>query len=182
MAAPLWSDGCTSHRCAAGLRSWEGIRKGVVEITTAKNIRPIDGVLVHRTCIGRSAFWSKTRRFVEARPPGYRVKRSGLEIKVLRSLRRGGFSEPVYEHPVMTSDGVKRPDYSYPDSLAATECESYTYHGGRLVWLGAIERYKLLRRLGWTVIQVTEETLDGGDKEAQFHTDLGAALGMVPLF
>jgi hypothetical protein len=48
--------------------------------------------------------------------------------------------------------------------------------------LGDIERYKLLRRLGWTVIQVTEETLDGGEKEALFHSDVRAALGLISLF
>lgn len=241
MAGTLWSGGWASHRSAGGLRGWDGVPKGFVEVTTTKNLRPVRGVIVHRTkylpeqdreewrgipvtgsartlldlgavlscdevelafedALRRHdltmprARWQLTqegesgrggtgcfRQIVEARPPGYRVKRSPLEIKVLRSIRRAGLPEPVYEHPVMTPDGMKRPDFSYPSSLAAIECESYTYHGGRLVWLGDIERYKLLRRLGWTVIQVTEETLDGGDKEALFHADVRAALGLISL-
>lgn len=114
------------------------------------------------------------RRLLVQRPPGYRPKRSPLELKVLRSLRRARFPEPVYEYVVITPSGERlRPDFCYPERKVAIECESYTYHGGRRVWLRDINRYKRLRRMGWTVIQVTEEDLVD---EADFHSDVRRAL------
>lgn len=100
------------------------------------------------------------RKLVEARPPGYKIKRSGLEVKLARFLARAGMPEPAYEFEIVTAEGIRlHPDFSYPDRKVAIECESYKYHGGRAAWLRDIERYAMLRRMGWYVIQVTEETL-----------------------
>jgi very-short-patch-repair endonuclease len=114
------------------------------------------------------------KRLLAHRPAGYRPKRSPLELKVLRSLREGGFPEPVYEHEIITPSGGRlRPDFCYPDKKVAIECESYTYHGGRTIWRRDIERYRILRRMGWTVIQVTEEDLAD---ETAFHHEVRLAL------
>ena len=220
MAAVLWSGGVASHRCAAGLRGWDGIRKGYVELLVTKSLQARNGITFHRvkelpafdvttvrgipsTAAARTLLdlgsvleeesveyalehalrsrevtltrlrWqlrtqgkpgkrgtAVLRRLLDSRPPGYTPRRSPLELKVWRSLKKARLPEPVYEHPVETPSGVVlRPDFSYPEQKVAIECESYRYHGGRKVWLRDIRRYKLLRRMGWTVIQVTEEDL-----------------------
>ncbi|MFP5298695.1 MAG: hypothetical protein ACLGHL_06895, partial [Actinomycetota bacterium] len=69
--------------------------------------------------------------------------------------------EPVHEQPIRLPDGtVLRPDFCYPELKIAIECESYRWHGGRRAWLRDIERYALLRRAGWIVIQVTMEMIE----------------------
>ena len=234
MATVLWSGGIASHRCAAGLRGWDGVSKGFVEVLVTKNLKPRKGIVFHRVkdippfdmcklrgipatgaartlldlgsalaenevelalehalrlrdvTLTRLRWQVRTqgrpgkrgttclKRLLAQRPDGYRPKRSQLEVRTLRSLRRGGFPEPVYEHQVVTPDGHRlRPDFAYPEKKIAIECESYTYHGGRKVWLRDIKRYRMLRRMGWTVIQVTQEDLAD---EADFHLEVRQAL------
>jgi hypothetical protein len=116
------------------------------------------------------------RHLLSERGPGYRPRKSALEIRVFRAIKSAGLPLPIYEHPIRTPSGVWiRPDFCYPSLWLAIECESYRYHGGRQVWLRDVERYETLRRMGWTVIRVTVESIEPDPSE--FIADLSAYLG-----
>lgn len=115
------------------------------------------------------------KRLLEARPLGYRPVRSHLELKVRRCIAEAGLPPPVFEYPVHLPNGrVVHSDFAYPDLLLAIECESYEYHSGRTAWRKDIERYGLLRQLGWTVIQVTHDMIE--PDPSAFLADLGSYL------
>lgn len=115
------------------------------------------------------------KRLLEARPLGYRPVRSHLELKVRRCITEAGLPPPVFEYPVRLPNGrIVHPDFAYPDLLLAIECESYEYHSGRTAWRKDIERYGLLRQLGWTVIQVTHDMVE--PDPSAFLADLGSYL------
>jgi hypothetical protein len=132
----------------------EALRRGDVTITRLNWQLKTSG--------GKGVPGSKAlRRLLADRPSDYRPLRSDLELRVLRAILRAGLPRPVHEHPVTLPNGIViRPDFSYPDRKIAIECQSFRYHGGRQIWLRDVDRFNGLRRVGWTVIQVTPESLE----------------------
>ena len=105
---------------------------------------------------------------------------SALETKVARWFRSTSLPPPVRQHRVFEAGRfVARIDFAYPEARVAIEATSYRWHSGRRAWLRDEERRKGLRRVGWTVIEVTQD--DIVHRGPQIEAEIAAALGITLL-
>lgn len=106
---------------------------------------------------------------------GTRPTDSGLEVKVLRLLRREGYPEPVRQE-ILTDDGefAGRVDLVYPERRLVIEVQSHRWHDGREQIDDDSARHNRHHAMGWMVMKATSKMLSG-DARSQFLRDLRRA-------
>jgi hypothetical protein len=101
---------------------------------------------------------------------------SGWEVRTAQLLERAGLGRPVRQHEVrVQGQVVARPDLAYPDAKLALEYDSDRWHSSVARRHADAERRNRLRAVGWTVIEVTPETLRRPDDLAGLVANLLAA-------
>lgn len=100
---------------------------------------------------------------------------SGLEVKVVRLLRRGGFPEPVRQE-ILTDEGefAGRVDLVYPERKLVIEVQSHRWHDGRRHIDDDSARHNRHHAMGWIVMKATSKMLMGNARAA-FLRDLRRA-------
>ena len=102
---------------------------------------------------------------------------STLETRVARWFRSTRLPAPVRQHRVL-ADGrfIARIDFAYPDARIAIEVMSYRWHSGRRAWMRDGERHRVLKDLGWRVVEITDE--DISTRGSQLETEIAGLLGI----
>lgn len=103
---------------------------------------------------------------------GTRPSDSGLEVKVLRLLRREGYPDPVRQE-ILTDEGefAGRVDLVYPQRRLIIEVQSHRWHDGREGLDDDSARHNRHHAMGWLVIKATSKMLRGAAR-AEFLRDL----------
>lgn len=103
---------------------------------------------------------ARVRRVLSQRAVWQKPADSGLELRVLKALRRRGLPELVRQHPIALPDGsIVHPDGAVPDAKWAVEVDHVTWHGGRISAQRDKGRDRRLRRVRWQVERVTDQEL-----------------------
>lgn len=81
---------------------------------------------------------------------------SGLEVKVIRLLRRQGYPDPIRQR-VLNDEGrfIGRVDLVYPERRLILEVDSFRFHSGRGTFEHDRSRRNALTALGWFVLHIT---------------------------
>lgn len=95
---------------------------------------------------------------------------SQLETLFARLVRGSSLPDPARQYEVVVDGKVEaRPDFAYPDTMLAIECESFKHHSGRRGWSKDVRRMNKLIGLGWHTYRVTwdDVTTRGADVVAE---------------
>ncbi len=130
-----------------------------------------DGIhLKHFTMKTLAQYWSEHRArgrdgsgaldaLLVTRPAGGPGE-SGLEIRMLRALRRAGLPDPRRQLALSFEGGERiRVDLAYPDARIAIECDGSWWHGGDLKSRADKRRDTMVAAHGWLPVRVA----DGSD-------------------
>ena len=102
----------------------------------------------------------RVRRVLSARPVWQKPAESGLELRVLKALRRAGLPELVRQHPIrLPNNTIVHADGAVPDSAGAVEIDHVTWHGGRFDAQYDKSRDRAARRIGWQIERITDQAL-----------------------
>jgi very-short-patch-repair endonuclease len=85
---------------------------------------------------------------------------SDLELRVWRSLAQLGYDLDRQVMVTLDDGGTVRLDLGIVDLKLGIEVDHVTWHGGRLDAQGDKRRDRMLTRLGWTVVRVTDEDVE----------------------
>lgn len=109
---------------------------------------------------------------VLAATTGTRPSDSGLEVKVLRLLRREGFPSPIRQE-VLDDDGdfAGRVDLVYPEQQLIIEVQSHRWHSDRSQVDSDSARLNRHHAMGWSVMRATSVMLRG-EGRTKFLRDL----------
>lgn len=99
------------------------------------------------------------RALVDLRRPDDNPSRSGLEIKVLRVLRRAGLPAPIRNYVARVGPKRREIDLAYPHAMVGIECHSKKHHFGNFAEEQDLVRDRDLTLLGWRIIYVTHRQL-----------------------
>jgi very-short-patch-repair endonuclease len=80
---------------------------------------------------------------------------SGFEAAAVRLVRSAGLPEPALQHRLRLGDQVVYLDLAWPSICWAVECDSLAAHFGKRAHEWDRARRRLLKRLGWDVVEVT---------------------------
>jgi very-short-patch-repair endonuclease len=80
---------------------------------------------------------------------------SGFEASTVRLVRAAGLPDPVLQHRLRLGDQVVYLDLAWPPIRWAVECDSLSAHFGKRAHEWDRARRRLLKRLGWDVVEVT---------------------------
>lgn len=80
---------------------------------------------------------------------------SGFEASVVRLVRAAGLPDPVTQHRLRLSEQVVYLDLAWPPIRWAIECDSLSAHFGKRAHEWDRARRRLIKRLGWDVVEVT---------------------------
>lgn len=104
---------------------------------------------------------ARVNRVLSKRAAWQKPADSGLELRVVNALERGGIRDLVRQHAIKLPDGVTiHADAAIPRIRWALEVDHVTWHGGRLDAQRDKARDRQLRRLGWQVDRVTDVDVD----------------------
>jgi very-short-patch-repair endonuclease len=96
-------------------------------------------------------------RVLESRPAWLKPADSDLEVRIWRALAERGVRLDR-QVPVLLDEGTTvHLDLGDSESRFAVEVDHVTWHGGRLDAQRDKRRDRMLARLGWTVVRVTDE-------------------------
>jgi very-short-patch-repair endonuclease len=102
----------------------------------------------------------RVRRVLSARSAWQKPADSGLELKVLKALRRAGLPELVRQHPIrLANNTLVHADGAVPEIRWAVEIDHVTWHGGRFDAQYDKSRDRAARIVGWQVERVTDQSL-----------------------
>lgn len=117
----------------------------------------------------------KLRGLLNERNRGMKPTDSGLETRIWAFLKKYKLPLPLRQFEVLEQGKVvARPDFAYPQEMVAVEGVSYRFHSGHGAWERDRERSRILRRLGWIVIEVTSDDLRTRPEEVA--REIGEAL------
>ncbi len=182
-------DGLVSHRTAAKLWAFEGITTDRMHVTVpaGRSLRS-EKVTVHHTTdllpadvarrgpiavtsalrtaidlaealMGTGRSGSAALRDLIARRDVGRTE-SGWEVRTAQVLVTAGFAAPTRQYSVRHhGKEIARVDLAYPDAQVILEYDSDQWHAGTTRRHRDAARRNRLRALGWTVVEVTPETL-----------------------
>jgi hypothetical protein len=103
---------------------------------------------------------ARVHRVLSQRENWQKPAQSGLEVKVLKALRRAGVTGLVNQYPIRLPHGVLiHPDAAAPSIRWALEIDHVTWHGGRFEAQRDKARDRQARRAGWLVERVTDQAL-----------------------
>ncbi|HEV3472610.1 MAG TPA: hypothetical protein VG408_05315 [Actinomycetota bacterium] len=101
------------------------------------------------------------RRAVEERNDDKPIPESVLESRLWRPLQAAGGPAPERQYPVHYGGTRYRLDFAFPHAKIAIEAQSFMWHNDRSSWEKDLEKSNALVALGWKLIQVTWDDLDG---------------------
>ena len=102
----------------------------------------------------------RVRRVLSARPVWQKPADSGLELRVLKALRRAGLPELVRQHPIrLPNNTIVHADGAVPELRWAVEIDHVTWHGGRFDAQYDKSRDRAARRIGWQIERITDQAL-----------------------
>jgi len=97
----------------------------------------------------------------------YGVPRSIFETRMLRLLKRSGLPRPERQYKVHDI-GNKRfaaIDFAFPSQKIGIETDGFQWHSGKARWQSDRSRRNWLTKLGWRLIHVTWDDLNGSPEE-----------------
>lgn len=102
----------------------------------------------------------RVRRVLSARPVWQKPADSGLELRVLKALRRAGLPELVRQFPIrLPNNTIAHADGAIPELRWAVEIDHVTWHGGRFDAQYDKSRDRAARRAGWQIERITDQAL-----------------------
>lgn len=93
---------------------------------------------------------------------GYDVEESVLEQRILRDLRKRGFTEPTTQLSIHDQDGsfLARVDLAFEPEMVVIEGDSLGWHLNRRSFTKDPTVRRRLRMLGWFVMEITNDMLE----------------------
>ncbi len=100
---------------------------------------------------------ARVNRVMSQRSDWQRPAGSGLELRVIKALRKRGVAPLVQQHAIRLYNGtVIHPDACDPEARWAVEVDHVTWHGGRFDAQRDKGRDRGARRVGWQIDRVTD--------------------------
>ena len=113
-------------------------------------------------------------RLLDSRVDWLKPVESDLELRVWRRLVELGYELDRQVSVTLDDGGTVRLDLGDVDLRLGIEVDHVTWHGGRLDAQGDKRRDRMLMRLGWTVVRVTDE-----DVEQRFASTIDELVAII---